>query len=147
MADERLNSKLALSLFFLRLGVGIVFLMWTIDKFINPTHAAAVFSTFYKIPSLSEVAAYAVGAIQLIVVIAFLLGILKKYSYLIILIMHLVSTVSSYPRYFDPWATPNLLFFAAIPMLAACWALWSLRDYDVIFTFGGSKSREDRVEP
>jgi len=117
--------------------------MWTTDKFINPTHAAAVFSTFYKIPSLSQVVAHAIDAIQFIVVVAFLLGILKKYSYSLILIMHLVSTIRSYPRYLDSWTIPNLLFFAAIPMLAAC---WSLREYDVLFAFGSSKSGESRIE-
>ena len=68
------DKRIAWSLLLLRVGIAIVFLMWTIDKFVNPEHAAAVFKKFYMIPSLSNVAAYAVGAVQLVVVLAFLVG-------------------------------------------------------------------------
>jgi putative oxidoreductase len=43
-----------------------------------------------------------------------------------------VSTFSSFRQYFDPFE--NLLFFAAWPMLAAIYALYSLRDLDIIWT-------------
>lgn len=135
------NSKLALALLYLRLGVGIVFLMWTIDKLMNPEHAARVFATFYMIPSLSVIASYLIGALQLVVVLAFLSGTLKKYSYLLIFVMHLISTLSTYERYFDPWTAQNLLFFAAFPMLAACWALWSLREADSLFSVDAMRNK------
>lgn len=128
-------SKLRLCLFLLRLGVAIVFIMWTVDKFLNPAHTAAVFDKFYFVSSLSNAAAYIIGALQLIIVIAFIAGVAKSYSYLFILIMHFVSTIASYERYLDPWTSPNLLFYAAFPMLAACFVLWFLRDEDTLFTF------------
>lgn len=140
MNDDQLKPKLAISLFLLRLGISIVFLMWTIDKFINPQHTAAVFEHFYFISTLENNAAYAIGAVQLIVVLAFLFGALKTYSYLAILAMHTISTVSSYANYLDPWTSPNLLFFAAIPMLAGCWTLWSLRQNDTLFSIGARSS-------
>ena len=133
MTKENMESKLVLSLFLLRVGVGIVFFMWTIDKLLNPEHIARVFAAFYMIPSLSTITSYAIGATQLVVVLAFLSGALKRYSYAAIFIMYLISTVSTYGNYFDPWPGINFLFFAAFPMLAACWALWSLRDYDIFF--------------
>jgi len=96
----------------LRLGVGIVFVMWIVDKFVNPAHAERVFAAFCRIPDLGTVGAYCVGA------------------------LHLVSTASSYERYPDRWNTPHLLFFAAFPMLAACYVLYLMRDEDTLFTFG-----------
>lgn len=36
-------QRLPLALFLMRLGVFIVMLMWTLDKFVNPKHASAVF--------------------------------------------------------------------------------------------------------
>lgn len=133
MNNDQLNPKLALALLLIRIGVGIVFFMWTIDKLMNPEHTARVFAAFYMIPSLSTVASYGIGAIQMVVVLAFLTGTLKRYSYMAIFIMHLISSASTYERYLDPWAGTNLLFFAALPMLAGCWALWSLRDWDTLY--------------
>ena len=134
------EQRLALGLFLLRLGVFVVMAMWTIDKFINPGHTAAVFEKFYLIPGLSHWAAYGIGAIQAVIVLAFLLGYQKAWSYGLVFAMHSVSTVSSYGRYLDPWETPNLLFFAAFPMLAAIAALWLLRDHDTILSVDAWRS-------
>lgn len=141
MIDKNLDSKLALALLLIRIGVGIVFFMWTIDKLMNPEHTARVFAAFYMIDSLSTVASYVIGSLQMIVVLAFLAGALKKYSYMAVFIMHLVSSLSTYERYFDPWTGTNLLFFAALPMLAGCWALWSLRDQDTLLSMDAMKAK------
>ncbi|MFD1009613.1 hypothetical protein [Oceanisphaera ostreae] len=37
------QQRLQWSLLFLRLGVFIVMIMWTLDKFINPEHSALIF--------------------------------------------------------------------------------------------------------
>ncbi len=42
-------DRVRLPLFLLRAGVFIVMLMWTLDKFIHPGHAAGVFKKFYSI--------------------------------------------------------------------------------------------------
>lgn len=141
MNDDNINSKLALSLMLIRMGVGIVFFMWTIDKLMHPEHTARVFAAFYMIPSLSVAASYTIGTIQMVVVLAFLAGALKRYSYMAIFIMHLISTLSTYARYFDPWTGTNLLFFAALPMLAGCWALWSLRDQDTLWSIDAMRAK------
>lgn len=130
-------KNLAKALLALRLGVFIVMFMWTLDKFVNPEHAARVFSRFYFFDSLSVSLAFLVGAIQLTVVMAFLLGVKKKWSYGIILVLHAISTFSSFEMYLNPWGPRNLLFFAAWPMLAAIYALFVLREYDTLFTIKG----------
>lgn len=134
--NSTVDKRIAWSLLMLRAGIATVFLMWTIDKFVNPGHAAAVFKKFYMIPSLSNVAAYAVGGVQMAIILAFLAGFLRSWTYGIVLGLHAVSTFSSWAKYIDPWTYPNLLFFAAIPMLAACVALWLMRDLDTITVDG-----------
>ncbi len=129
-ATGGMDKRIAWSLLMIRAGIATVFLMWTIDKFINPGHAAAVFKKFYMIPSLSNVAAYVIGGMQMVIILAFLAGYLRTWTYGIVLGLHAISTFSSWGKYIDPWTYPNLLFFAAIPMLAACVALWLLRDLD-----------------
>ena len=123
-------TPLQKALFALRLGVFIVMFMWTIDKFINPDHAARVFAHFYLIKGLSVQFAYLVGAVQLVVVLGFMAGFQKKWTYGAIFVMHGISTLSSYAVYLDPWGPRNLLFFAAWPMLAATYALFTLRNED-----------------
>ncbi|MFP4009146.1 MAG: hypothetical protein ACLFV6_14250 [Spirulinaceae cyanobacterium] len=124
--------RTSVALLLLRLSVFLVMLMWTLDKFINPDHTAAIYQNFYFIGGLSNVSIYIIGAIQLIIILGFVAGFQKRWTYLLILFFHAVSTFSSFRQYFDPFE--NLLFFAAWPMLAAIYALYSLRDLDIIWT-------------
>jgi len=127
-----IKNRLQWSLFSLRLGVFIVMIMWTFDKFVNPAHSAKILEIFYGISGSSAVAVYVMGAVQLLLMLAFMAGIKKRLTYGIIFLMHALSTFASYERYIDGFN--NLLFFAAWPMLAACFALYLLRDEDVKFT-------------
>jgi len=121
---------LALSLLLLRLGVAIVMLMWTLDKFVAPEHAARVFENFYGLSGIGSTGFLVIGALQLLVVLGFLIGFARTWTYGAVLAMHTVSTLSSYAQYLDPF--DNLLFFAAWPMLAACIALFLLRGHDTL---------------
>ncbi len=124
--------RLQWSLLSLRIGVFIVMVMWTLDKFVNPEHSARILEHFYGISGSSNTVLYVLGGIQLVLVLAFLAGIKKRMTYGIIFVMHGLSTFSAYSKYIDGFN--NLLFFAAWPMLAACFALYLLRDQDVKFT-------------
>ena len=139
-----LQSRLRLSLLLLRLGVFIVMIMWTLDKFVNPAHSAAVAENFYMLEGLGSGVLAVIGAVQLVIVLAFVAGFFKRLSYGLVLLMHAVSTFSSYQQYLNPW--DNLLFFAAWPMLAACVALYLLREADSLLTvddlLAGRKPKE-----
>lgn len=128
------EKRLALSLLALRVGVFIVMIMWTIDKFVNPGHAAAVYKKFYLIGGLSTELSYAIGGLQLLVVLGFLVGAFKRWTYGILLVIHAISTFSTWQMYLDPWGPRNLLFFAAFPMLSALIALFLLRDHDKMWS-------------
>ncbi len=140
MNTENLQPKLAQALLLLRLGVGIVFVIWTADKFVRPDHAAGVFEHFYMIPWLTQNSAYIVGVLQGLLVLAFLAGFMKTWSYGAVFLLHAVSTLTPMANYFSPWEGANILFFAAWPMLAAAWALWLLRDYDTLFSLDAARA-------
>lgn len=131
LQSSETKARLQWSLFALRLGIFIVMLVWTLDKFVNPGHSAAVFDKFYFISGLGETAFMVIGVIQLLIVIGFVIGFKKRITYGLVLIFHGISTFASFPVYLDPFS--NLLFFAAWPMLAACLALYLLRDEDKKF--------------
>ena len=126
------NNRLPVALFLLRLGIFVVMFTWTIDKFIRPEHSAAVFENFYFISGFSAVLSYVIGAVEMIIIAGFLLGYQKKWTYGAVLVLHGISTLSSFKQYLSPFEGPNLLFFAAWPMLAACFALYYLRDQDTL---------------
>ncbi len=130
------DTRLTLSLFMLRVTVTLVMLVWILDKFLNPQHAATVYEKFYLLGGLGSSVMYAIGAVEIVIVGAFLLGIMKRFSYGAVLLLHAISTFSSYKQYLAPYSGPNILFFAAWPMLAACIALYLMRDQDVVLTVG-----------
>lgn len=129
MIDQQARPpQLAISLLLLRLGVAVVMAFWTADKFLNPDHAGAVFSNFYGLEGLGAHAFLAIGIAQALIVLAFTIGLFRTFSYAAVLLMHTVSTLSSWRQYAEPFE--NLLFLAAWPMLAACVTLFLLRRYD-----------------
>jgi putative oxidoreductase len=132
-SSQSAKAKLELSLFLLRLGVFIVMIAWTLDKFIDPAHAARVYEGFYFIGGLGSTVMMIIGGIEIIIILAFMAGLWKRYTYGFVMIVHGVSTFSAWERY---TIDISLLFFAAWPMLAACIALYLLRDSDVKFTLG-----------
>ena len=91
---------------------------------------------FYSIGGIGNAFVYVLCAVELelVLLLAFLIGFAKRWSYGLVLLLHAASTLCSYKQYLAPFQPPNLLFFAAIPMLAACFVLYSLRDADVLWT-------------
>ncbi|MBR9814027.1 hypothetical protein GYB61_09260 [bacterium] len=125
-------QHLPLSLLLLRLGIAIVMVIWTIDKFVNPGHNVAILEGFYGIGGASDTISYVFGAAQVVLVGAFLLGAFKTISYGAVMLMHGASTLSSFGNYLAPFEGANLLFFAAWPMFAACIALFLMREHDTL---------------
>jgi len=133
-------NRLPLTLLLLRLGVFLVMFMWTIDKFVQPQHASKIMEHFYSAPGVGNLMIQVIGALELGLIVAFVAGIAKRWTYGLVLLLHGISTVSAYKQYLHPFQAPNLLFFAAWPMLAACFALYYLRETDVLWTFKGSRT-------
>ncbi|NGX58329.1 MAG: hypothetical protein K940chlam3_01234 [Chlamydiae bacterium] len=124
------KKKLEFSLLLLRLGVFIVMFMWTIDKIMRPEHSAAVFEKFYFISGFGTEITIALGVLELVIIIGFLLGLYKTWTYGLVLLFHFISTISTFNQYLSPFEGTNLLFFAAWPMLAACICLFLMRKQD-----------------
>lgn len=133
MAPRILDSQpLARSLLALRLTVFVVMAMWAIDKLVDPQHTSLIYQHFYGLAGLGRTTARVLGILELALLAAFVAGLWKRLTYGAVLILHAVSTLSSFGVYLTPWKDSHLLFFAAWPMLAACYALYALRDKDVL---------------
>jgi putative oxidoreductase len=128
------ENRLPLALLLLRASVFLVMFVWTVDKFVEPQHASKIMEQFYSIGGVGNAPIYVLATLELAVILAFLFGFVKRWSYGLVLLLHAVSTLSAYKKYLTPFQPPNLLFFAAIAMLAACFVLYYLRDADVLWT-------------
>ncbi len=123
-----------MALLVLRVTVFVVLLIWTIDKFVRPAHAGSVYEHFYFLPGMGPTVIYSVGVLELVILLGLAIGFAKRFTYGIILLLHAVSTFSSFHQYLHPFEGSNILFFAAWPMLGACFTLYCLRDLDTLWT-------------
>lgn len=124
------DRRLQISLLMLRLGIFVVMFIWTIDKILRPDHMASVFERYYGLSELGSAAAYIVGGAEMLLILAFVVGLWKRWTYGAVLLLHAVSTFATFGKYLTPFEAHNLLYFAAWPTLAACAALYLLRDAD-----------------
>jgi hypothetical protein len=136
------DSKLEASLLLVRLAIAAFLLVWAMDKVIAPEHAQAVFSHFY-FSELSQPALKAIGIVQMVVIAAFAVGFARFWTYGAVLVMHTASTASTYAQLLNPWGGegPQLLFWAAVPVLAAMIALFVLRDRDRLLSVDAAHAK------
>ncbi|MDQ6939005.1 MAG: hypothetical protein M3119_02490 [Verrucomicrobiota bacterium] len=132
MNQPNQSSRIATVLLILRVTVFLVMLVWTIDKFVRPEHAISVFEHFYGMAGVGKSVVFAIAGLETILLIAFLLGLAQRFTYGAVLLLHGLTTLVSFRQYFAPFEKANILFFAAWPMLGACFALYYLRDMDAI---------------
>jgi putative oxidoreductase len=132
------RHRIGVALLVLRVTVFLVMLIWTIDKFVRPEHAVSVYEHFYFLPGLGPTIVYSIGVAELVLLLGFLIGFAPRLTYGLVLLLHAGSTFSSFRQYLHPFEGPNILFFAAWPMLGACFALYYLRDLDTLWSIGSS---------
>lgn len=129
-------SRIPLILFLLRVSVFVVMLMWTLDKLVRPQHAISIFEGFYSVKGVGATMVYGLAIAELLLLVAFVIGFARRVTYGLVLLLHGLTTVVSYAQYLHPFEKGNILFFAAWPMLAACFALYYLRDLDTQWSVG-----------
>ncbi len=141
MTDER---KIQISLAIIRISTAIFFLVWSLRKLIQPESTQKIFSSFYFM-EISPIFSYIIGIIQTLIVLAFMVGLFKLWTYGGLLGMHLVSVLSTYERLLNPYESPNTLFWAAVPALGGLIALFLLRDQDELLTLKLGKANRTQI--
>ena len=120
----------------LRFSLGAFFLVWSVEKIFAPNIARRVFETFY-FSSPGDTVLIATGIAQTVIVLAFLAGLWRFWTYGALLVMHSVSVLSTWERLLTPYDPPNHLFWAAVPVWAALLLLFLLRDADRMWCIPG----------
>ncbi|HQU16730.1 MAG: hypothetical protein B7Z66_11470 [Chromatiales bacterium 21-64-14] len=134
------DTALPIALLALRAGLGIFLVLWSIDKLAQPETTIKVFAHFYG-TDITLTAARVIGSLELMLSVALTAGLWKTWTYGTGLLLHSISTLSSYHKLLSPFGQ-NHLFIAGIPVLAAFFALFLLRHEDTLLSGGRTVARK-----
>ena len=138
------ERQVALALLILRLSLGVFLLLWGLEKIIIPDRTVGIYDKFYGIPIDTAIAPM-LGALQIALSVALLIGFKRRWSYGLATLLHTYSVVSSWRSLIDPWGLiygeVKHLFLAGVPVLAGFIVLYMLREMD-LWTVDGRRGRD-----
>ena len=131
------DRELEMGLFLVRVTIAIFMLVWAVDKIVNVQHAQGVLGNFYGWKNASAQILMVVGIAQTIILLMYAAGMYKFWTYGAVMLMHASSTIVGLPRMIPPYGPgSSMTFWAAVPVLAAMFVLFRLRERDRLFTAG-----------
>ncbi|WP_237059651.1 DoxX family membrane protein [Microbulbifer sediminum] len=124
----------AFSLLLLRFSLGLLLVIWGVDKLVNVEHAVAVSDHFYlgliSAPLLWKV----FGVLQILLGAAVILGLWQRYTYAAQAIVNGATLLGVWRSVVDPWGWylegANVLFYPSLIIFAGCLVLWAFRSED-----------------
>lgn len=124
----------ALALLLLRLGLGYFLLVWGVNKFLAPAQTVAIWGYFYDI-SIDAQLPLLLGAGEVAVALAIMLGLWRRLSYAAGFLIHGVTVVVISSELLAPFTIENGYPVnrnnaVAVTVLAAFAALYLLRGRD-----------------
>ncbi len=151
--------RIPAALLILRLSIGVFLLVWASLKFLRPEWMVNVFRGTYGLDWVTADYAYVVGALQLLLVVAFILGVARTATYGLTTVMHATGIVGallggnllfkggllnalSTGTYEIGYTTfPANLLWTSVATLGALVALFMMRHADA-YTLDGIRSRK-----
>ena len=138
-------ARLALALLVIRLTAGAFLLVWASLKFFRPEWMVNVFRNTYGIASAEPSWAYWVGAVQVALVVLFILGLARRLVYPLVTLMHATGVIGvalggalwNFTDY------PNNLLWTSVATLGALIAL-SLMAREDEYTIGAWLAEQRR---
>src|SRR5260370_12957414 len=101
--DPVVTERWALAV--LRVSVGVFLLLWGVEKFVIPTTTVRIWDKFYGI-GLGASLVPMVGAVESALALAIVVGLWRRVSYGLGLLVTTVSVLSSWRQLTDPWGLP-----------------------------------------
>ncbi len=151
--------RIPAALLILRLSIGAFLLVWASLKFLRPEWMVNVFQNTYGLDWVTADYAYAIGGLQLILVVAFILGIARTASYALTTIMHatgiigtllggnllfkggLIAAISTGTYEIGYTTFPANLLWTSVATLGALVALFMMRHADA-YTLDALRARK-----
>ena len=132
----------AIALLVLRLSAGAFLMVWASLKFLRPEWMQNVFRNTYGIADASQDWAFGVGAVQMALVVLFILGVWRTVTYGLVTAMHATGIVGAAlgGALWNFTTYPNNLLWTSVATLGALVALFILR-HDDRWTVDGMRKR------
>ncbi len=125
----------AISLLLLRLSLGLLMLVWGVDKLVNVEHGMKVSKQFYLGAFGSVLLLNAFGVVQMGIGGAILAGAGRRIVYPALLAITGVTLLGVWRSVIDPWGWymqgGNALFFPSLIIFAGAFVLLAFRDEDL----------------
>ena len=97
-------------------------LIWTIDMFVRPAHAASVYEHFYFLGGFSPTIIYALGGAELLLLIGFVIGFAPRLTYGLVLLLHAGFDVLRIPKNHSKKASRSgRRSISKLHALRSCW--------------------------
>ncbi|MEL6460431.1 MAG: ATP-binding protein [Cyanobacteria bacterium J06621_15] len=138
------EKRLEIGLFVMRLSLGIFFLALIIQKFLAYRPTTADFARFYSIET--SIFFYPVLFTATALIIVFMSGLCKTFSYGVFLGLQFVFVGSIYNEMFQPQQSNYVLFWASIPVTGALMALFLLRNKDIFLSFSNRSNPDSNYQ-
>lgn len=137
-----MDKELGLSLWLLRVGLGLFLLLFGLDKLVATDAASSIFAQYYGL-HLSGAAMYAAGVLEIALALAILAGVWRTWSYGLGFALHLVSTLATFRELLMPFGD-NHMYLAALPVLAGFACLFLLRKRDNLWSLDARRAGSRR---
>jgi uncharacterized membrane protein YphA (DoxX/SURF4 family) len=122
------------SLLVLRISLGLLMLIWGVDKLVNVEHGRLVSEHFYlgafSMPALLKV----FGVAQMVLGFFIILGLFGQWLYPVLITITAVTLLAVWRSIIDPWGWylegANALFFPSLIIFAGALVLLAFRELD-----------------
>lgn len=129
----------------LRVSVGLLIVLWGIDKIVDPAHGLAVSDRFYggllTMPALMPI----FGGVQTLVGLLFVVGFQRRVVDPVVLLLNTATMVGVWRSILDPWGWymegTNVLFFPSLIVFAASLLLLVIRNEETLVLDQRGKGR------
>jgi len=135
------NRKIEIALLIMRLSAAIFLGLWATLKFHHPEWTQNIFKGAYRIEffEVTNAMAYTFGILQLMIVVAFAIGLWRFWTYGLMMLMSAAGVIGSLGSFAAYMNYPKNLMLTSIPTLGALIALFILRDLDNLLSMSGRK--------
>jgi uncharacterized membrane protein YphA (DoxX/SURF4 family) len=122
------------SLLLLRVSLGLLMLIWGVDKLVNVRHGLTVSEHFYLGAFSSAALLKAFGLVQIALGALVLVGAARRYAYPLLLAVTGATLLGVWKSVVDPWGWyldgANVLFYPSLIIFAGSLVLWAFRHED-----------------
>lgn len=124
------------TLLLLRVSLGLLMLIWGVDKLVDVEHGLGVAERFYLGVGAEAGILAALGVLEMLLGVFVILGLMRRIAYSALVVVCGITALGVWRSIVDPWGWwlegTNVLFYPSLIILAGALVLWAFVDHDRI---------------